>query len=149
MGTEWGYPPVMTERGDSPKRDIDWTRHWGSPPERTWDQWIEVLWDEDGVPLSVPPTPGGVNRQTPVKTEPASFVRNEGGKYPVGQQRNLGSSISSVTFLSVLEVRKYLRRLHEECKLPPDLENGRLQLLCKIDDFYRDHFDKLGKEDGM
>ena len=47
------------------------------------------------------------------------------------------------------EVRKYLRRLHEECKLPPDLENGRLQLLCKIDDFYRDHFDKLGKEDGM
>ena len=30
----------------------------GVPPERTWDQWMEVLWDGDGVPNVIPQCQG-------------------------------------------------------------------------------------------
>ena len=58
-----GYPP--------PTWDWDWstpTWYWGTrapPPEGTWDQWLEVLWDGDGVPENItlrhPSDAGGKN----------------------------------------------------------------------------------------
>ena len=58
-----GVPPCHYWMGYPHPQKGHRTRHCSTPPlERTWDQWMEVLWDGDGV---LPPPPV-VNRQTPL-----------------------------------------------------------------------------------
>ena len=57
MGSETGVPPG---------RDIE--PKTGVPSERTWDQWLEVLWDGDGVSLLVEQT-------DKLKTLPSAILR--------------------------------------------------------------------------
>ena len=52
--TGWGSPSPCRDGWGYPLSGSGWgypSPSMGYPPERTWDQWMEVLWDRDGYPL--------------------------------------------------------------------------------------------------
>ena len=96
--SQWGYSPSGSGWG-TPGRDMGLGTVY--PLKRTWDQWMEVLWDGDGGTVRV-------NRQKPVKTVPSHSF----GMWAVKIAKILRRDILHYQFISdtfvITENRQYI-----------------------------------------